>query len=63
MSEIRGTDVFTVECCGRRRGLAPGVVLVCSVCDYDHNHATVIPNEHSIKDVPKHLTVIRMTQK
>lgn len=51
---------FTVQCCGKRRGLLPGVILLCSVCDYDHHKATVIPNEHSIKDVPKHLTTVRI---
>jgi hypothetical protein len=62
MSQVSGTDLFHVECCNRRRGVAPGNVLVCSVCDFDHNHATVMPNEYRIKDVPEHLTVVRMTR-
>lgn len=43
---------FEVACCGRRRGLLPGDVLVCSRCDFDHGHATVIPNENKARDVP-----------
>lgn len=27
-------------------------VLICGHCDYDHAHATVIPREHAIRDVP-----------
>ena len=42
---------FEVACCKRRRGLINGV-LVCSVCDFDHDRATVIPNERLAKDVP-----------
>lgn len=41
---------FQVICCGRRRGVLPGGVLVCSWCDY--GEASVIPNENKVKDVP-----------
>ena len=41
-----------VECCGKRRGVLPGGVLVCSQCDYNHDKATVIPNENRARDVP-----------
>lgn len=27
-------------------------VLICGYCDYDHAHATVIPREWAIRDVP-----------
>jgi hypothetical protein len=43
---------FEVVCCGRRRGLLPGKVLLCSKCDYNHDGATVVPNENQVKDVP-----------
>lgn len=43
---------FEVVCCARRRGLFPGGVLVCGRCDYDHEKATVIPNENQARDVP-----------
>lgn len=46
---------FHVICHGRRRGLINGA-LVCSVCDYDHTHATVIPNERYAKDVRADIT-------
>jgi hypothetical protein len=26
-------------------------VLLCGQCDYDHDHATVIPREHAVRDV------------
>lgn len=39
--------------CAQRRGALPGGVLICVACDYDHAWATVIPNEHKIRDVPK----------
>jgi hypothetical protein len=42
--------LFSVMCCGKRRGLINGA-LVCSRCDYDHDRATVIPNEHAARDV------------
>lgn len=44
---------FKIYCCGRRRGLFPGDVLVCSRCDYDSEYATVMPNENKARDVPK----------
>lgn len=47
--------MFSVLCCGRRRGLINGV-LVCSRCDYDNGKATVIPNERFAKDVPEGVT-------
>lgn len=43
----------TCKWCGQRRGLLPGDILICSQCDYDHDHATVIPNERYAKDVPE----------
>lgn len=43
---------FEVACCGRRRGLLPGNILVCSRCDFDNDKATVIPNENKACDVP-----------
>lgn len=44
--------VFFVTCvhCGRRRGVFPGWVLVCSRCDYAE--ASVMPNENLAKDAP-----------
>lgn len=42
---------FTVNCCGHPRGIINGA-LICTRCDYDHDHATVIPNEHLARDVP-----------
>jgi hypothetical protein len=43
---------FAVLCaCGRRRGILPQGVLLCSLCDYEHEYATAIPNERLIKDV------------
>lgn len=44
---------FKVACCGTRRGLFPGEVLVCPRCDYDHSSATIIPNDVFAKDVPE----------
>lgn len=41
----------TCKWCGRARGILPLGVLLCSHCDYDHSRATVIPNEHQVKDV------------
>lgn len=41
---------FEVACCGRRRGLLPGNILVCSRCDY--TKVSVIPNENKARDVP-----------
>jgi len=49
--------LFTVRCCGRRRGLFPGGVLICSACDYDNEYATVMPNEWQARDVPPHQPV------
>jgi hypothetical protein len=48
------SEPFAVICrwCGRRRGILPNGVLICGRCDYDHDHATVIPNEYQIRDVP-----------
>jgi hypothetical protein len=43
---------FEVACCKRRRGFLPGDILICSVCDYDNDKATVIPNENQARDVP-----------
>lgn len=43
---------FSVLCCGKRRGLFPGDVLVCPRCDFSHEGASVIPNERYAKDVP-----------
>ena len=50
-----GVAMFGVICkwCDRRRGVLPGGILICGFCDYDHDHATVIPNERLIKDVPE----------
>lgn len=48
--------LFTVTCCGRRRGILPGGVLVCSRCDYNHDKATTIPNEGQARDVPQELS-------
>jgi hypothetical protein len=45
-------------CCKKRRGLLPGNVLVCSQCDFDHGAATVIPNEHLVKDAPENVWFI-----
>jgi hypothetical protein len=47
--------LFSLLCCGRLRGVLwvgpyPYPILVCSRCDYDHAHATIIPNEHKIRD-------------
>lgn len=43
---------FAVVCaCGRNRGVLPQGVLLCSWCDYEHDYASAIPNEHLIKDV------------
>lgn len=52
--------MFKVRCCGRRRGLLPGGVLVCSRCDYQDDAATVIPNENRAKDVPDGLKFWRV---
>lgn len=46
-------SIFTVMCCGSRRGILPGGVLVCASCDFNHEHATVMPNERHAKDVPE----------
>jgi hypothetical protein len=43
---------FMVFCCGKRRGVFPGGVLVCPNCDFDHASATVMPNERYARDVP-----------
>lgn len=43
---------FHIYCCGKRRGMLPGGVLVCGRCDFDHDAATVIPNERYVKDIP-----------
>lgn len=43
---------FRVECCGRRRGMLPSGVLICSHCDQDNQSGSSIPNGHLIKDVP-----------
>lgn len=43
---------FTVACCGKRRGILPGGILICPVCDFDHDKATTIPNVSKVKDVP-----------
>jgi hypothetical protein len=45
--------MFKVACCELRRGLLPGGILICPVCDYDHASATIIPNERVAKDVPE----------
>jgi len=42
---------FEVVCCGRRRGMLPGNVMVCSKCDFSHEHGTGIPNERLVKDI------------
>lgn len=47
--------MFSVLCCGRRRGLIKGI-LVCSRCDHDLSKATFMPNEHLAKDVPEGVT-------
>jgi hypothetical protein len=49
---MKGTYA-TVKCCGKRRGLFPGGVLVCSVCDFSHEHASRMPNERYAKDIPE----------
>jgi len=48
---------FALECCGRKRGVfwssvegGTYPILFCNLCDWDHSHATVIPNEHKIRD-------------
>jgi hypothetical protein len=46
---------FKVACCGRRRGMLPQGILICSKCDYDHASVTVVPNENKIKDVAEGL--------
>lgn len=56
MREINGIQWFTVACCGKRRGLINGA-LICSRCDFDHDHATVVPNENKARDVPQDLKV------
>jgi hypothetical protein len=40
---------FRVACCGKRRGLLPGGVLVCPACD--HAEASTVPNGHLIRGV------------
>lgn len=57
MSALEG--YFEVACCKKRRGLLPSGVLICSVCDFDHGKATVIPNESQIKDVPGNVWHLR----
>lgn len=48
-------NTFAVLCCERRRGVLPGGIFVCSRCDYDHDHATHLPNEGAIADMPARL--------
>ena len=55
------SGLFSVLCCGRRRGLMPGGALVCSRCDFDHPKATVMPNEHAVRDVPPGVVLWRVT--
>jgi len=43
---------FQVACCGRRRARLPGGIIICSRCDFDHDHATVIFNEGRVRDLP-----------
>jgi hypothetical protein len=45
---------FRIDClaCGKRRGLLHGI-LICPVCDYSHEGASVIPNEDQVKDIPE----------
>lgn len=43
---------FIVACCGRRRGLLPGGVLVCSRCDYTDG-GTYGPPEQQVRDAPE----------
>lgn len=43
---------FTIDCCGKRRGQLPTRVLICPVCDFAHGHASTIPNENLVKDMP-----------
>lgn len=45
-------DQFYVHCCGKKRGVFPGGVLICGYCDYGHPGASSIPNEQYAKDVP-----------
>lgn len=45
-------------CCKKRRGLFPGEVLVCPVCDFSHEGASVMPNESKARDVPDNVWVI-----
>lgn len=35
--------------CGKILGVLKGI-FICGACDYDHAHATGIPNEHLIRD-------------
>lgn len=44
---------FVVFCCGTSRGVFPGGILVCARCDFNHDGASVMPNERYAKDVPK----------
>jgi hypothetical protein len=43
---------FRVVCCGRRRGVLPGGVLVCNRCDISVADGTGLPNENKVRDVP-----------
>lgn len=43
---------FEVRCCKKQRGRLPSGVLICPVCDFAHDHASTIPNENLIKDMP-----------
>lgn len=46
-----GSTFFQVACCGVRRALLPGRVLLCPRCDFDHAKATSVPNETQARDV------------
>jgi hypothetical protein len=56
---------FSVACCKRRRGLLPGGILICSICDgaeYRHPDAT-IPNAGQARDMPADEWYIYITKR
>lgn len=54
---------FVVTCCGWRRSVLPGGVIVCTSCDYakKDGHTSWIPNEvHFMDDIPAEVDVWRV---
>ncbi len=52
-------NTFVVMCCGRRRSILPGGVILCSDCDYDRKEGQVstVPNEFQSVGVPVPMSI------